>query len=147
MYFTRLKALCDASGVLPSSMMLSGELEDLGTRPSNSSSSASIYKATYHGRMVAVKVLNAHRLQTPENVHRVRASLFEFVICLPGYQRLVKEAVGWALLRHENVLPFVGIATKPNRFSIVSEWIPNGDAMSFIARNPNRNLYPLVSRA
>ncbi|KAF9646422.1 hypothetical protein BDM02DRAFT_3021911 [Thelephora ganbajun] len=60
------------------------------------------------------------------------------------HKRLVKEAVGWAWLRHENILPFIGIATQPIRFSMVSEWMPNGDIMSFIAHNPNQNLFPLL---
>ena len=90
-YLTRLKALCDASGVLPSSLALSGELGDLGTRPSNSSSSASIHKATYQGRTVAVKSLKARRTQTPESMHKVRGLVYVFIIGL-----LTGFSSGWS---------------------------------------------------
>lgn len=127
--------------------MLSGELGDFGTRPVNSSGSANIHKATYQERVVAVKALKARRMQSSDSMHKVRIPRLEFIVTDTHWvsQRLVKEVVGWAWLQHENILPFVGIATQPNRFSIVSEWIPNGDIMTFIAHNRNRNLFPLVS--
>jgi len=33
---------------------------------------------------------------------------------------------------------------KSNQCSMVSGWVPNGDVMSFIAHNPNRNPFPLL---
>lgn len=146
-YITRLKALCNASGVLPTSLLLPGDIGDLGTRPVNSNSSANVYKATYQGRAVAVKVLKARRMKMPDNMHKVRARRFTLSASYTHLisQRLVKEVVGWAWLRHENILPFIGIATQPNKFSMVSEWIPNGDVMSFISHGPNRNPFPFVS--
>jgi len=60
------------------------------------------------------------------------------------HKRLVKEVVGWARLRHENILPFIGVSTQPTQFSIVSEWMPHGDIMSFVEDHPNRNLFPLL---
>lgn len=127
--------------------MLSGELDSLATRPLKSSGSAGIYKATYRGRMVAVKTLKAGRNQTPEYMHKVRLGRFPSIVpCIHGnFQRLVKEVIGWAWLQHENILPFIGIGTQPTRLSIISQWIPNGDIVTFVANNPGRNLFPLVS--
>lgn len=79
-YLTRLKALCDTSGILPSSLMLSGELEDLGTRPLKSSGSADIHKATYRGRLVAVKTLNVRRTQKPEDLRKVGMWRFASIV-------------------------------------------------------------------
>jgi hypothetical protein len=56
--------------------MLSGELGDLGTRPLKSSGSADVYKATYRGRVVAVKALKTHPTQTLEYMHKVRTRRF-----------------------------------------------------------------------
>ena len=113
-----------------------------------SNGSANIYKATYQGRVVTVKALKAHRMQAPDDTHKVRMP--RYYISLPVlthwvFQRLVKEVIGWAWLRHENILPFVGITMQSDQFSVVSEWIPNGDIVSFVAQNPGRNLFPLVS--
>ena len=148
-YLTHLRAICSASEVLPTPLVLPGNLDNLGTLPANSNGPANIHKANYQGRVVAVKALEARHIQAPDNMHNVRTRWFIpslFILTRWACQRLVKEVIGWAWLRHENVLPFVGITMQPNQFSIVSEWIPNGDIMSFIAHNPNRNLFPLVSR-
>ena len=127
--------------------MLSKELGDLGARPLKSSGSADIYKATYRGRAVAVKALKIHHTQTPEYTHKVRTQRFASVVNYTHRisQRLIKEVVLWAWLRHENIAPFIGISAQSTRFLIVSEWIPNEHIMSFIASNPGRNLFPLVS--
>lgn len=80
-YLARLKALCEASGTLPTSLMLPGGLGDLGTKPTNSSSSADIYRATYKGREVAVKTL---RVSGSSSVHKVRAQRSAYIIALIG---------------------------------------------------------------
>lgn len=113
----------------------------------DSNSLANIHKSTYQGRAVAVKALKAPRIQAPVDTHKVRMP--RLYMSLPVltrwvHQRLVKEVIGWAWLRHENILPFVGITVESNQFSVVSEWIPNGDILSFVAQNPGRNLFPLV---
>jgi len=127
--------------------MLSEELGDLGARPLKSSGSADIYKATYRGREVAVKALKIRHTQTPEYTHKVRARGFASIVNYTYRisQRLIKEVILWAWLRHENIVPFIGISAQPTRFLIVSEWIPDGHITSFIARNSGQNPFPLVS--
>lgn len=58
--------------------MVLGGLSDLGERPVNSGGSANIYKATYKGGTVAVKVLKARRSQAPDIMHKVRSRSFKF---------------------------------------------------------------------
>ena len=79
-YLARMRAICDTSGVLPTSMVLPGSLEGLGTRPVNLNGSANIHKAIYQGRTVAVKALMAHSMETPDNTHKVRIRLFRSII-------------------------------------------------------------------
>ena len=147
-YLSRLRAICNASGVLPTPLVLPGNLDGLGTQSVDSNDLAIIHKATYQGRMVTIKALKARRIQAPDDTHKVRGysdrSIVTDTRLVGPLQRLVKEVIGWAWLRHENILPFVGITIQSNRFSVVSEWIPNGDIMSFVAQNPGRNLFPLV---
>ncbi|KAF9648290.1 kinase-like protein [Thelephora ganbajun] len=52
---------------------------------------------------------------------------------------LVKEVVGWKWLRHENILPFLGVLSKPPSFSIVSERMDNENIMNFVRARPNFN--------
>ena len=146
-YLTRLRAICDVSGALPTPLVLPGDLEGLGTQPVDSNGLANVHKATYQGRAVAVKALKARRMQEPDGTHKVRMPRLHLslpILTRWVLQRLVKEVIGWAWLRHENILPFVGIAMQSNRFWVVSEWLPNGDIVSFVAQNPGRNLFPLV---
>ena len=64
----------------------------------------------------------------------------------PGYQLLVEEVVGWKWLQHKNILPFVGVVLTPPFFSIISDWVDNGDIMHFIRAHPDYNRLHLVSR-
>ena len=49
----------------------------------------------------------------------------------------------WKKLRHPNVVPFVGVTQNPLQF--VSEWMPNGDLMEYLGKNPGADRIGLVS--
>lgn len=53
--------------------------------------------------------------------------------------------MGWKSLRHDNVLPFVGVASIPSPFSVVSAWMENGNIMNFMKVTPDQNPFSLVS--
>ena len=59
-------------------------------------------------------------------------------------QRFMNEVVGWKWLRHENILPFVGVSEIPQPLSMVSVWMGNGDITNFIKTTPNQNPFSLV---
>lgn len=58
---------------------------------------------------------------------------------------LVKEVVGWKWLRHDNILPFVGVMLIPPLISIVSEQMKNGNIVDFVRSHPKYNRLRLVS--
>ena len=62
-----------------------------------------------------------------------------------GPKLLVEEVVGWKWLQHENILPFIGVALAPPLFSIISEWMENGDIKQFTKIHPEYNRVHLVS--
>lgn len=105
-----------------------------------------VYEATLDGRRVAVKVLKVNT-QTIKSVRQV-SGLFSPLLnesLKPGRKLLIKEVVGWKCVRHENVLPFVGVMSKPPLFSIISERMENGNIMDFIEAHPSSNRLRLVS--
>ena len=51
----------------------------------------------------------------------------------------------WKSLRHPNMLPLLGVMMSGDRFSIVSEWMPNGDINQFVKTRVDVNRYELVS--
>jgi serine/threonine protein kinase len=67
---------------------------------------------------------------------------------MQGTKLLVEEVVGWKWLHHENILPFVGVtASAPPFFSIISEWMENGDIMHFTRTRPDYNRLLLVRKS
>jgi hypothetical protein len=58
--------------------MLCEKLEGLGTRPVNSSGLTKVHKAVYNEREVAVKSLQTHREQSPNNIYKVRVQRLEW---------------------------------------------------------------------
>jgi hypothetical protein len=60
----------------------------------------------------------------------------------PGIKLLASEVVGWKWLRHENILPFVGVTPE---LAIVSDFMEDGNIMMFIANHPFHNRLHLAS--
>ena len=49
----------------------------------------------------------------------------------------------WKRLRHQNIVPFIGVTQGPLQF--VSEWMPNGTLTDYLGENPGANRIGLVS--
>jgi len=106
-----------------------------------------VYKATFRDRPVVVKILNVAARRDREKIHKVSTldpKMPKRSLTL-HLQLLVKEVAGWKWLRHENILPFVGVMLAPSPISIVSERMENGDIMDFIMDNRDYNRLSLVS--
>jgi len=50
--------------------------------------------------------------------------------------------VVWKRLKHQNIVPFLGITTTP--FQLISEWMPGGILTDHLKRNPNADRRALV---
>ena len=52
----------------------------------------------------------------------------------------------WSSLKHDNVLPFLGYAFSDVEAPLlISEWMENGNAMSYVKENSDANLPHIVS--
>ena len=105
-----------------------------------------MYKATFHDRPVVIKILNFSTQAEREKLHRVSSLDLKMPMrsLTLHLQLLVKEVIGWKWLRHENILPFVGVMFAPS-ISITSERMENGNIMDFIKANQDYNRLRLVS--
>lgn len=91
---------------------------------------------------VAVKVLQAriNDTQLEQRISKVIISwcnnqLRHFSYCC-GHQRIRREITIWQGLKHENVLPLLGITTDFGRYmSLVSPWLENGSLMQYLDKN------------
>jgi len=59
-------------------------------------------------------------------------------------QRFCKEVVTWKALRHQNVLPLLGVTMSNNQFTMVSEWMINGNINEFSKAHRDANRFELV---
>ncbi|KAI6116504.1 kinase-like domain-containing protein, partial [Pisolithus sp. B1] len=60
------------------------------------------------------------------------------------FKRLFREVYTWSKLRHENIVPMLGISTEfDSTISIISEWMPLGNAHDYV-KNPNHDPRPLL---
>lgn len=49
-------------------------------------------------------------------------------------QRFCREVVTWKTLRHQSVLPLLGVTMIEKGFVVVSEWMENGNIIQFLER-------------
>ena len=47
-------------------------------------------------------------------------------------------------ISHPNIVPFLGVSGAPAMFSMVSEWMPNGNARDYVVKNPEISRLQLV---
>ncbi|KAI6161241.1 kinase-like domain-containing protein [Pisolithus thermaeus] len=92
-------------------------------------STAAVYQGTLapSGTKVAIKVFHHTRSSTEAEL-----------------KRIFREVHLWSKLRHKNVVPILGISTKlGSPLSIISEWMPLGNAHTYV-RNTQNDPRPLV---
>ncbi|OCH92339.1 kinase-like protein [Obba rivulosa] len=119
-----LKQLCQRVHALPESFRItpgSVTLHDSNRRPEATGGSADIWKASYMGRTVALKVIRDYE------------------------DDLYCEAVIWKHLRHPNITPFYGIDTGSFALSFVSKWMPHGTITSYLKHNATAQRLGFIS--
>ena len=103
--------------------------------------------ATFYNRPVVIKTLKVNTQSELEHLHRVssfnpKTSMRPLTL---HPQLLVREVIVWKWLRHENILPFIGVTLVPPSISMVSERMKNGNIVDFTKVNTNYNRLHLVS--
>ncbi|KAF9651394.1 kinase-like protein [Thelephora ganbajun] len=124
-----LSKICKARSIIPSSYVLQQELVYIG-RVYYRGGFADVSNGEYLGRPVAIKCLRA----SEGGSNRI-------------FKRLCREIIGWKHLSHPNILPLLGVAVSedPYCFRILTEWMPNGNAMQYTRSNPEANRLRLLS--
>jgi len=127
--------------------MLEPTFDEHETKPFATGGFSYVYKATLNGRPVVAKALKVTTVDLERKVHKVsglvpKASTSLLTLDL---KLLVREVVGWKWLRHDNILPFVGVVLTSPLLSIISERMENGNIMEFVRNYPNQNRLRLVS--
>ncbi|KAF9648265.1 kinase-like protein [Thelephora ganbajun] len=123
--FSVLRRLCAKIGHLPDSYLLSDKF-DLSGLPRASGGFADVRRGVFKGKDVAVKSL---RVSEVDDKARIR-------------KHFCKEVAMWKNLFHPNVLNLIGVpdTLEDGRFSMVSEWMANGNIMEYVRSNASNHL-------
>ncbi|KAF9642010.1 kinase-like protein [Thelephora ganbajun] len=124
---TALCKICGREALLPRSVQIPLCYNRMDT-PLYRGGYADVWKGEHQGREVAVKVLVAYRTSNLDKITR----------------RFCKEVMTWKALRHPNVLPLLGVTMSNNQFTMVSEWMFNGNINEFIKAHRDVNRFELL---
>ncbi|KAJ7107553.1 kinase-like domain-containing protein, partial [Mycena epipterygia] len=110
--------LAGAQDQLPSSLFISG-VNDRDEHPTFAGGFGDIYRASYQGKMVALKRIKTFTMDTAS--YRTRMAF-------------CREAIVWRGLRHQFILPLIGIDRQmfPSSFCMVSPWMKNGTVLKYL---------------
>ncbi|KAJ7107508.1 kinase-like domain-containing protein, partial [Mycena epipterygia] len=110
--------LSEAQDQLPSSLFISG-VDDRDEHPTFAGGFGDIYRASYQGKMVALKRIRTFTTDSTSNRMRL-----EFC----------REALVWQGLRYRFILPLIGIdrETFPSSFCMVSPWMKKGTVLKYL---------------
>lgn len=120
-------------------------MELQGNDPVKGGSFADIFIGRFRGtsRLVAMKRLRYFLTQDREDCIKLLKVNLDFVYVLVfshhSQKKFCREALIWKNLRHCNILPFLGIATKDSTLLegfqaayLVSPWMEKGDVRTYI---------------
>jgi len=115
-----LYEICGRQALLPRSLILP-LCYDQAEDPVCRGGRMDIWKGKYQGKDVAAQVLRRLPADDSGSIRR----------------RFCSEAMAWRALRHENVVPLIGVTMADNKFVMVSEWMAKGDIMKFTKEGTN----------
>ncbi|KAF7348451.1 Kinase-like protein [Mycena venus] len=113
-----MQKLFEAGEQLPSSLFITG-VNDHDEHPTFHGGFGDVYRASYQGKMVALKRIRTFTADS--TTHRNRLQFF-------------KEALVWQGLRHRFILPLLGIdrETFSPSFCMVSPWMKYGTVLKYL---------------
>ncbi|KAG9082428.1 hypothetical protein FS749_006848 [Ceratobasidium sp. UAMH 11750] len=100
------------------------DLGQSGRAPISGGGFGDIYKGVLNGgRGVAIKCARLYLRQDDEKGHKV-------------LKHAARELYIWSRLKHDNVLPLLGLAQYRDQMAMISPWMDNGTLLEYIERNP-----------
>ncbi|KAF9649193.1 kinase-like protein [Thelephora ganbajun] len=115
----------------PTSYALACTLSKPGKRPLASGGFADVWRLTdegNHDHVFAVKSFRVYELDDTDKINK----------------RYCKEVIVCKRANHPNVLSIEGVAPKLFEFSMVSQWMPNGNMLGYVEQYPGTNRLKLL---
>ena len=141
--FSVLRRLCGRIGHLPDSYLLSDKFNLYGM-PQVSGGFSNVRMGAFKGKDVAVKTLRVSKTDDRARVRKVgkQVTSSRSGSLIHSTQNFCKEVVVWKNLSHPNVLNLIGVpdTLEDGRFSMVSEWMANGNIMEYVRSHAGNHL-------
>ncbi|KAF9778179.1 kinase-like domain-containing protein [Thelephora terrestris] len=124
-----LSKICEDRSIIPASYIRQRGLIRVGTFYCRSGF-ADVSIGEYLGLPVAIKSLGVRGRDDPKT-----------------FKGLCREIICWKHLSHTNILPLFGVSVSEDRchFSILTEWMPNGNVIRYARSNPKANRLKLLA--
>ena len=139
-----LSKICKAHRIIPASYVLRRDLIRVGEVFCHSGF-ADVSDGEYLGFRVAIKRL---RMNEGDSDRCFKVPSINCTQChrSASTQQLCREIIYWKHLSHPNILPLLGVSVSADqRYSILTMWMPGGNAMQYARSNPDANRLELVS--
>ncbi|KDQ49539.1 hypothetical protein JAAARDRAFT_42767 [Jaapia argillacea MUCL 33604] len=137
--FSSLRKLCRELGRHPQMCTISGGLRITSNEPIGAGTFSNVYCGRFGQHDVAIKIIREFRSNGDDrNIKEKRFSV---------------EAIFWHFLKHENLVPFLGVSSIIPLFPkaseaplcLVSEWMPHGTLCQYIVSHPSAPRLKLLS--
>ncbi|KDQ49542.1 hypothetical protein JAAARDRAFT_63657 [Jaapia argillacea MUCL 33604] len=137
--FSSLRKLCRALGRHPQMCTISGGLRVTSNKPIGAGTFSNVYRGCFGQHDAAIKIIREFRSNGDDrNIKEKRFST---------------EAIVWHFLKHENLVPFLGVSSTIPLFPkaseaplcLVSEWMPHGTVSEYIVNHPSVSRLKLLS--
>ncbi|KAF9646793.1 kinase-like protein [Thelephora ganbajun] len=127
-----LRKTCGLCGILPTSYAVTFRLSGPGKRPFAHGGFADIWRLTDEDNHDHVFAIKSFRVYEPEDTDKIN-------------KKYCKEVVVLKQVRHPNILSVEGVAPKLFEFSMVSQWMPNGNMLKYTEQYPGANRLELLT--
>ncbi|KAG6834221.1 hypothetical protein H0H93_011080 [Arthromyces matolae] len=118
-----MQRLAADSNIFPTCYSLD-DVETNGDFPVAVGSYADIYKGTFQGQVVCIKIPRVFRESEIQG----------------AITNAAQEIILWGQLSHPNIVPFIGFffhKDLPGRIALVSQWMENDNVNEYLKRNPD----------
>lgn len=137
------------TGLYPNGLLQTGAILQ-GEMAVAAGNSCDIWKGTYNGQVVAIKVPRSYETADPRKTLKV--SLYHQshspAVLIQIQQNTSNEALVWRQLRHKNILPFLCLchldASRDPANSLVIPWMQNGNIQEYLRKSPEADRVSLV---
>ncbi|KAH9930840.1 kinase-like domain-containing protein [Fomitopsis serialis] len=126
--FHTLRELCVQYGDIPDSLILPYDSGVFWGDRIECGGYADIYLGQWKKQVVCIKAINVYRRDSLETLVKT----------------ITKEATVWKRLVHPNIAPFYGLDCEHFNINMICKWMPNGNIIEFLNKNPNASCSQLL---